>query len=149
MIYNTVKNLSCFNPTLIHSNPKASQKRLKGLCDKLLDANRITTTNADRAVRAWEQLTVNENFRSSCKDFTCLLNDDPEKRLDIFYRCQLNGRDEYTDLYRVVKICLVLSHGNAEAERGFSVNKQLLQDNMLERSLIAQRLTPSNSQNRK
>ena len=52
----------------------------------------------------------------------------------------MNGREECADLYRVVKISLVLSHGNAEAERGFSVNKQILQDNMMERSLIAQRL---------
>ena len=52
----------------------------------------------------------------------------------------MNGREECADLYRVVKISLVLSHGNAEAERGFSVNKQILQDNMMEVSLIAQRL---------
>ena len=35
---------------------------------------------------------------------------------------------------------LVLSHGNAEAERGFSVNKHILQDNMKERLMIAQRV---------
>ena len=52
----------------------------------------------------------------------------------------MNGREECADLYRVVKISLVLSHGNAATERGFSVNKQILQDNMMERSLIAQRL---------
>ena len=35
---------------------------------------------------------------------------------------------------------LILSHGNAEVERGFSVNKLGLKDNMHERSLVSQRI---------
>ena len=35
---------------------------------------------------------------------------------------------------------LLLSHGNAEVERGFSVNKNLLQENICGKSLIARRL---------
>ena len=35
---------------------------------------------------------------------------------------------------------LVLPHGIAKAERGFSVNKHVLQDNMKERWMVAQRV---------
>ena len=37
-------------------------------------------------------------------------------------------------------MCLVLSHGSAEPERGFSIIKNFLQDNMIKCSLVAQRL---------
>ena len=37
-------------------------------------------------------------------------------------------------------ICIKYNLVNAEADRGFSVNRQILQDNMLERSMVAQRI---------
>ena len=40
----------------------------------------------------------------------------------------------------VVKVVLILSHGNASVERGFSVNKDILIENLSEQSLISQRL---------
>ncbi|KAJ8880378.1 hypothetical protein PR048_016847, partial [Dryococelus australis] len=46
---------------------------------------------------------------------------------------------EYQDLWEVVKMCLIFSHGNATVEIGFSVNKSLLVENLHEESLVAQR----------
>ena len=43
---------------------------------------------------------------------------------------------EAEELKKIVKLVLILSHGNAEVERGFSVNKVCLQDNMTESTLI-------------
>ncbi|KAJ4946065.1 hypothetical protein JOQ06_023740 [Pogonophryne albipinna] len=40
----------------------------------------------------------------------------------------------------VVKMLLVLSHGQASVERGFSINKELIVENQKEASLVAQRL---------
>ena len=42
-----------------------------------------------------------------------------------------------------VKKILLLFHGNADVERGFSINKDYLANNMTEASLIAQRSTYS------
>ena len=36
------------------------------------------------------------------------------------------GRRKYNNLFTLVKSLLIISHGNAEAERGFSINKHLL-----------------------
>ena len=44
-----------------------------------------------------------------------------------------------TVLIAVVKLCLILSHGNACVESGFSINEQILQENMKELTIIAQR----------
>ena len=43
-------------------------------------------------------------------------------------------------LWTVVKLVLVLSHGNASVEGGFSVNKELLIENMHEETAVAQRV---------
>ena len=43
-------------------------------------------------------------------------------------------------LWEVVKLLLILSHGQASVERGFSINKGLLVDNLSENSICAQRL---------
>ena len=43
-------------------------------------------------------------------------------------------------MWCVFKLLLCLSHGQASVERGFSVNSNLLVENMHEDSLIAQRI---------
>lgn len=58
-----------------------------------------------------------------------------DQRLDDFWVHLLSGM-EAEELKTVVKFVLILSHGNAEVERGFSVNKECLQDNMRESTLI-------------
>merc|ERR1711874_825250 len=51
------------------------------------------------------------------------------------------NKPEYSDLWKKV-ICkvLLLSHGQAQVEMGFSVNKQALEVNQSAESLIARRL---------
>jgi hypothetical protein len=40
----------------------------------------------------------------------------------------------------VIRLILTLSHGNATVESGFSINKAVLVENMLEELVIAQRV---------
>ena len=51
----------------------------------------------------------------------------------MFYKNELAENTEHKYMYRIVKMILILSHGNSEVERGFSVNKQLLKENQHER----------------
>lgn len=48
-----------------------------------------------------------------------------ESHVESFLYQRLNGVDEYKDLWAVVKMILLLSHGQASVERGFSVNKEV------------------------
>ena len=48
--------------------------------------------------------------------------------------------DPYQKLFKVVQHLLVLLHGQASVERGFSVNKELEVENLANQSLVAQRL---------
>ena len=55
-----------------------------------------------------------------------------EDRLDVFLGNYISS-EEFKDLWYVFKIVFVLS-----LERGFSVNKEILQENLQEKSLISQ-----------
>lgn len=48
--------------------------------------------------------------------------------------------NEYPNLNDFLKKVFILSHGNAALERGFSVNKECLVENLNEKSLIPQRI---------
>ena len=52
----------------------------------------------------------------------------------------LNGIAHYAALFDIMKVLLVLSHGQASVERGFSVNKEIEVENLHEHSLVAQRI---------
>lgn len=48
--------------------------------------------------------------------------------------------ESYQELFQVAQLLLVLSHGQALVERGFSVNKELEIENLANQSLVVQRL---------
>ena len=60
-----------------------------------------------------------------------------EDRLDAFFYDVFNTQKRYEDLWTTVKFLLTLSHGHTAVERGFSVNKEALAQNLKEDSLEA------------
>ena len=59
-----------------------------------------------------------------------------EDRVDSFLASHLKG-SKYQKLWNLVTCLLVLSHGQAGVERGFSVNKEAMQYHFKERSVVA------------
>lgn len=58
-----------------------------------------------------------------------------------------NGKMKYQQLFALVKCCLSISHGNSAPERGFSINKHILQvhgTNISENCLVAIRRVKDN-----
>ena len=49
----------------------------------------------------------------------------------------VRSSDTYKDLWLVIKLVLVVSHGNAAVEGGFSINKDLIDVNILEETVVA------------
>ena len=62
-----------------------------------------------------------------------------EQRLDEFFMKQ-TGIVSYTNLLLILKLVLVLSHGQANLEGCFSVNNNVLKCNMSEKSIMSQKL---------
>ena len=61
-------------------------------------------------------------------------------RLDDFYFKQLKVGKKYPELASVIMVILTLSHGQADVERGFSVNPDVLEDNIKDDSIVSKRL---------
>ena len=60
--------------------------------------------------------------------------------IDLFLGEFLHKNQKYISFWKVCGITFVLSHGQSAVERGFSVNKQLLVENLQEKSLVSQRI---------
>ena len=135
--YPLTKYASSLNPSLIWSDPSECINRFKSLNDYLISANRIITSEADKSLGSWQGLVGTPEFKENAKlssqaQISALNMED--NCIDMFYKNELGDQARYSDLYRAVKIILIMSHGNAEPERGFSVNKLILKDNLSERS---------------
>lgn len=59
-------------------------------------------------------------------------------RLDEFYHDLLSNKAEFRHLWEAIRLVLILSHGQASVERVFSINKEMMVENLKEHSLIAQ-----------
>ena len=128
-----VRNAVVFNPECILENSISGlEKRLKVLLQHLLSLKLISGKGV--ADEAYDQY-------SSLKSDVEVANIDVSKieRLDDFYFKQMKV-SKYPQLASVIQIILTLSHGQADVERGFSVNAGVLQDNMKEDSIVSKRL---------
>lgn len=61
-------------------------------------------------------------------------------RVDTFYFDRLANEADLKELWKVVKLLLTLSHGQATVERGFSSNKEVMVENLAQHSLVAQQV---------
>nr|CAD7427210.1 unnamed protein product [Timema monikensis] len=133
-----VRGLSSLDPCVIQHSPQLAQKRFSFLLEELNHANIINDVLAENAKKEYlhfcnlKKSELQEIFRP-CDQFS------DEVGLDTIYGSFLIGEANYKHLWEVIKICLVLSHGNATVEGGFSVNKSLLVENMHEKTVTAQR----------
>ena len=102
--------------------------------DTLMDLGHVSSESADKAKRHYSKLIDNKDFISESKKFSIISD-----RVDKFYARILNSPSE-VDLIVILRLCLILSHGNARVESGFFNNENLLQVNMKESSIVSQRL---------
>ncbi|KAH8020386.1 hypothetical protein HPB51_001019 [Rhipicephalus microplus] len=87
----------------------------------------------ERASRSYVQVCSNSTAQVRLRKF-----DRARERLEKLW-VELCA-SSHEELLLFVKIVLCLSHGNSSVERGFSVSKECLVENMKEESLVAQRL---------
>jgi len=58
--------------------------------------------------------------------------------LNVFYYNIIGEKSDFAQLRLVLKCVLISSHGNAHVESGFSINGEMLVENLHEESLISQ-----------
>ena len=134
--YKIVTAVSCFVPKKMVNNPAVCQSRMAQLLQIFYDSKRISADIADKAKLQFSKLCSRaaDDLKSNFTSYDCA------QRLDTFYYGILGNDSESAELWSVVRKTLVLSHGNANVESGFSVNGDILIENLHEDSLIAQRV---------
>ena len=106
--------------------PEQSSIHFRALADKLFSLKKISSDVADQAKNQCDELLDLVKYEKN-NEF-CNFNSKKD-RLDAFLTKYLTS-DNSKDLWHICKLVFVMSHGQSNAERGFSVNKEVLQDNM-------------------
>ena len=105
--------------------------RFTQLVQQLSHLKIIACELGDKSLNEFDELINKEENISMFKKF-----DSSSQRLDSFFFNNLNVQ-KYESLSIVIKCVLLLFHSQSEVERGFSSNKNLLNDNMEEKTLVA------------
>ncbi|GBN49456.1 DNA replication complex GINS protein PSF1 [Araneus ventricosus] len=96
---------------------------LKNILSYLVDKSLIPSKDGDEILLQFKEF-LDKVVKCSFSDFKTL--DHKEQRLDTFlYQYFSVDKEKYRKLWDIVKMILILSHGQATVERGFSLNKAL------------------------
>ena len=134
----TIANLDCFNPkSVLGKSLTVLTKKLKALLSLLVSAKFVKVDDCDEIISQYADLksSASSVHRDVFEEFSV-----ESTRLDDFFNHTIGKKPSMDKLWGVVKIILILSHGQADVERGFSTNKETLMDNMKEKSLVSNRI---------
>ncbi|GFO18650.1 AAK AK-HSDH: amino acid kinase superfamily aak domain-containing protein [Plakobranchus ocellatus] len=126
--YTLANDITCFNPDTIKRQPEMAQRMLCKLARHLYLKKWITAEEVDQC--EFDYQTFSEYISSVPYN---------DERLDEHFK-EYGQLERMPSLQKVINIVLLLSHSNADVERGFSVNKEASVENLLEESLVARRL---------
>ncbi|XP_030847404.1 uncharacterized protein LOC115926629 [Strongylocentrotus purpuratus] len=130
--YALVRNIGCLSPKNMAKDKENSTAKLKRVLNTLSDAHRLKDS-CDDILREYSEACDEASRSAEMRDF------DPKKeRLDSVM-CKFLSESRYSTLLKLVRMLLVLSHGQASIERGFSINNEVEEDNLLGHSLISLR----------
>ena len=135
--YSHIRNFSSLLPKAIVHQNEQSCLRFRSLADKLYPLGKITTQVAGNVNNQFDKFIQAASFEHE-KLF--LKFNFTEYSLDTFLGIYLANESQFKDLWYISKIMFIQSHGQSKVEQGFSVNKEVLQGNLQETSLISQRL---------
>jgi hypothetical protein len=115
---------------------ESNKTKMRAVISKLVEAGRCSEQDADETLRQYVHFIDNEAIRGSDFRNFCPVTD----RIDVLIHSHLSSKNSYSKLWPAVKQLLLLSHGQAAVERGFSTNKNMEADNMKGDTFVAKRL---------
>ena len=129
-----LRSLQCVIPTNISDKEKkySCTKQFQSLVHYLYGNSTITTAVGDKA---FQEYSVLISTSGKCSKF-----DRKNERMDTFNFKKFDMDDTYRNLAIVLQLIFVLRHSQASVEKGFSLNKGVLNDKMTELSIISRRV---------
>ncbi|KAG1693155.1 hypothetical protein GQR58_007120 [Nymphon striatum] len=134
--YSLVRHLSYLNPVNMASDKEVCSAKFKKVLMLLLSSGRISEKDCDPLLQEYGLFLDNIPVFGTIK-FSNF--DNSTNRLDSLFFEYMSGPN-YIQLLSVVKLILVMSHGQASVERGFNINKEIEVENMKEHTLVARRM---------
>lgn len=124
------------DPRQIAEDHERTKRRLTDICRTMISLKRLSEDDVDPILQKFEAF----HYNGVLPHVTAFSNFDPYKdRVDQFFHERLFGVEKYVNLWKIVRSLLLLSHGQATVERGFSVNREVEQNNLAEASHVALR----------
>ena len=125
-----LRGLRCAIPTNISDKEKKGRctKQFQRLAHYLSVNSIITAAVGDKAFQEYSVLISSGEEIGKCSKF-----DRKKEGMNNFYFKKF----DMDDTYRILAVVIQLSHGQASVERGFSLNKGVLNDNMTGLSIIS------------
>ena len=121
------------------TNPDAAKTKFKKVIALLSSNQRVKDDDCDQIFQQYAAF-VDSIPAFGLEKFMNFTHTSEHDQVDELLLTYMGPDEAYTKLVGVVKLLLVLSHGQASVERGFSVNKEIEIENLKEQSLVAQRL---------
>ena len=130
--------LSCLNPRFIMCHPNKTVHKFELLLSALIKSKHIERMQCDDILSQYKNFVhiCRLEHRETFEKFKLL----GPARLDALYYSIIGNDPNFSNLWQLMKMMLVMSHGQSFVERGFSINKDTLEVNMLERTLVAHRM---------
>ena len=134
--YSFTKYLQSLSPQFINSSQTNASKYFKQALLHLKNLGWLNIQELDDIHDQYENLIEHADAREIFQSFDHRADVSVE---NIFHQlCASN--ENYAKLWPVLEKLLVISHGQASVERGFSANKQALQVNMQKETLVGRRI---------
>lgn len=137
IVYSLARNMSALDPReMTTAKLEKTKVRMKGLVRSLIEANHVSSSDADDTIQQYSDFVQESTTHSS--EFTAF--DPMTGRVDALFHDKLTLNSSYKKLWSVVKILVLLSHRQATVERGFSVNKEVETVNQVGDTFVSKRL---------
>ena len=133
--YALARCVTCLDPKKM-VNTDSCISKMKVILKLLMEANRVEEADCETILSQFREFLDNDAKGSSFQEFDYKSE---QWRVDTLLNNTMNTTS-YAKLWNVSKQLLLLSHGQATVERGFSVNKQTEVENLKEESFTALRM---------
>ena len=130
--YGVARFASSFSPSQMLGHKEKCDDSFCRLVDKLYAGRWISSKTADLAKKELAVLLKAAN--SEHKDAFLTFNHKKDA-IDSFFADLMSESVKYKNCWNVFMMIFTLSHGQASVERGFSVNKELLVEDLMEESI--------------
>ena len=131
--FGLLRNLAWLHPLEICCDQERCLEHL-GRCLRIVsNAQQIKLSKCDNIIRQNKEFLRENSENPDFQSFTV-----GESRLDVLHYDSMANVTEWADLWELTKNLLLLSHGQASVERGFSINKEISVENMTLQTLISQ-----------